>query len=220
MKLKEHFSLEKLKARDEKRQKSGRFNRMGAYIIDHFIQVIAENIFILVVWLILLALGQVSSGGDINIAVLPKNLQVPTIGLLVLMAIAYQTIVPLYILDGQTWGKRLIGLKIVRTDGSKATPINYLLRTLGILIEGFPVFSFLGGVSYLFYYQLLGEVNANQIQTILMYIFGVSVVWALFQKDRRAFHDYLAGTKVILVKSHDLVDYSRPISKDIDLSNL
>lgn len=220
MKLKERFSVERLKEKDEKRRKGGRFNRVGAYIIDHFIQVVVENLFILLVWLILLIFKQVSAGGDINIAVLPVDFQIPTMVSLVLLAIGYQVLVPLYLWEGQTYGKRLIGLKIVRMDGSKATLQNYLRRIVGILIEGFPVTSFLGGVSFLLYYQLIGEASANQVQTIMGYIFAASVFWALFQKERRSFHDYIAGTKVVSTVAHDLVDYSRPIAADIDLSNI
>lgn len=54
MKLKERFSTERLKVRAEKRRIGGRANRFAAFGIDHFIQLFAVNILILVMWLIMM----------------------------------------------------------------------------------------------------------------------------------------------------------------------
>jgi uncharacterized RDD family membrane protein YckC len=219
MNLKKYFELDNLKERDEKRRKGGRFNRMGAYIIDHFIQVVVENILILVVWMIVYFMGLVPGGTDINIAVLPQAIQIPTILAIIGIAVFYQIFFPLYIHEGQTYGKRLIGLKIVKLDDTKAGLLNYVLRFLGMILEGFPFVSFTGAVMYLLYFQYLGESLSITIGQSMGFIFAASVIYALFQKERRSFHDLLAGTKVIPVDSVDLTDYSR-VRKDIDISNI
>jgi len=220
MKLKERFSVEKLKVREEKRNRSGRFNRMGAYILDHLVMVFAENIALLIFWLILLALGQVTAGGDINLNNLPDAYQIPTIVFFILLGISYQVIVPLYILNGQTLGKKLIGLKIVQKNGEDATLLHYLRRMVGIFLEGNPYVSFYGGVMYLLYFQYLGEATSEMISSGMGYLFGLSVLIGFFHKERRSLHDLIGGTKIIFVGTYDLADYNRPISKDIDLSNI
>ena len=219
MNLKKFLALDNLKEREEKRRKGGRFNRMGAYFIDHFIQVIVENLLILFVWMAVYFMGLVPGGTDINIAVLPKAIQIPTILAIIGIAVFYQIFFPLYIHEGQTYGKRLIGLKIVRADDSKAGLLNYSLRFVGMILEGFPFVSFTGAVRYLFYFQYLGESLSITIGQAMGVVFTASVLYALFQKERRSFHDLLAGTKVIPVESVDLTDYSR-VRKDIDISNI
>lgn len=219
MKLKERFSVERLREKADKRNRSGRFNRIGAYLIDHLIQVASENILILIFWLIFWGLGQVTPGGDINLAILPKAFQLPIILFILALTIGYHVFVPMVVLEDQTYGKRLIGLKIVRNDGSKPTLSNYLLRLLGMLLEGNAYVSFIGGVAYLFYFQFIPQ-YAETINTILGYSFGLSVLIGFFHPERRAIHDFIAGTKVVYTTPHDLVDYSRPISSDIDLSNI
>lgn len=219
MKLKDHFSVDKLREREAKRNASGRFNRIGAYILDHFICAFGENLLIFLLWLILLGLGKVTAGGDINLSIFPKELQVPVILLILILVMAYHVILPHFFLEDQTFGKRLIGLKIVRTDGSKPTLGNYLRRLVGMLLEGNAYVSLLGGVHYLLYYQFIPQV-ADTLNNAMGWIFALSVVIGLFHPERRAIHDFIAGTKVVYTKPHDLVDYSRPISKDIDLSNM
>lgn len=220
MKLKEQFSVEKLKAREEKRNRSGRFNRMGAYVLDHLVMVFVENIALLAIWLVLLALGQVTAGGDINLNRLPEAFQIPTIIFIILLGIAYQVIVPRYFLNGQTFGKKLIGLKIVQANGEDATILHYLRRMLGIFLEGNPYVSFYGGVMYLLYFQYLGESTSELISNGMGYLFALSVLIGFFHKERRSLHDLIGGTKIVYVGTYDLADYNRPISKDIDLSNI
>lgn len=220
MKLKERFSTERLKARDEKRRKGGRANRFAAFTLDHFIQLFSINLLILLVWLLMWALGKVASGGDINLYTLPAAMQIPTIFLMLAIPFFYQVILPLYILDGQSYGKRLIGLKIVANDGEKASLKNYLLRFVGMMVEGHPNFSITGTVIYFLYAQFFNVDMSKQIGVILGYIFAASIIIALFQKDRRSIHDYIGNTKVIPVTPKDLTDYSRKIDPSIDLSNI
>lgn len=220
MKFKEHFTTEKLKARDEKRRKGGRFNRVGAYIIDHFIQGALSSLLVTVIWMVFFFSKQVPQTDAVNVYALPLFFQFPTIVLMIILGFFYQVILPFFFLDGQTIGKRLIGLKVVKLDESKAGLGNYVLRYLGMMAEGFPNFSFIGQINVLVYTYLSGNSQPEWVNQVFGGIFAVSVVWALIQSQRRSLHDYIGGTKVIPVTPHDLVDYNRPISKDIDLSNI
>ena len=220
MKFKERFSTERLKERDEKRRKGGRFNRVGAYIIDHFIQGAVSSIVVTLVWMVFFFTKQVPQTDAVNVYALPLFFQFPTILLLIFSGFFYQVLLPFFFLDGQTFGKRLIGLKVVKVDESKAGFTNYVLRYLAMMVEGFPNFSFIGQINVLAYTYLTGNAQAPWVNQVFGGIFALSVLWALIQKERRSLHDYVGGTKVIPVTPHDMVDYNRPISKDIDLSNI
>lgn len=220
MKFKEHFTTEKLKERDEKRRKGGRFNRVGAYIIDHFIQGALSSLLVTIIWMVFFFSKQVPQTDAVNVYALPLFFQFPTIVLMIILGFFYQVILPFFFLDGQTIGKRLIGLKVVKLDESKAGLGNYVLRYLGMMAEGFPNFSFIGQINVLVYTYLSGNSQPEWVNQVFGAIFALSVIWALIQSQRRSLHDYIGGTKVIPVTPHDLVDYNRPISKDIDLSNI
>jgi uncharacterized RDD family membrane protein YckC len=67
--------------------------------------------------------------------------------------------------DGQTPGKRLLGLRVVKADGSEIRTTDALIRATG-------------------YY----------VNTMF---FMIGWIWALFDEQKRGWHDLLAGTVVI-----------------------
>jgi uncharacterized RDD family membrane protein YckC len=80
--------------------------------------------------------------------------------------------------NGQTLGKLLLKIRVIRTDGERMTPARALWRQVAIQIVAFNV------VSYWFYaYGLFG----------LGLLDGV---WPLWDRESRAIHDMLAGTRV------------------------
>ena len=76
---------------------------------------------------------------------------------------------------GQTVGKRLLGIRIVRMDGA---PLDFVH---GVLIRNWAIMA-------LNYVPYIGG------------ILGLVDVLYIFRGDRRCLHDHLAGTKVILGK--------------------
>ncbi len=66
---------------------------------------------------------------------------------------------------GQTPGKMVLKLKIIRTDGGEVDYVKALIRWIGKLVSGF--------------------------------ILGIGYIMAAFTKNKRALHDYIAGTRVI-----------------------
>jgi uncharacterized RDD family membrane protein YckC len=66
---------------------------------------------------------------------------------------------------GQTPGKMLLGLKIIRVDGGEADYIKAFIRWIGYLISALPL--------------------------------AVGYIMAAFTENKRALHDYIAGTRVV-----------------------
>lgn len=192
------FDLDKLEEKERKRNTSGRFNRFGAFFLDFNVERIITSIIVLIVWIIIYR-----NTGDyntmINIEGLPINVQYITVVIIFIFTIFYNIILPLYIYEGQTIGKKAIGIKIVKANGEKATLINYVLRYLTLLvIEGNTYVVTFSGIAFFFINQYYDK--ASQLNGILTGVFALSALIAFFHKDRRAIHDFIGGTKVINIK--------------------
>ena len=192
------FDLDKLEEKERKRNTSGRFNRFGAFFLDFNVERIITSIIVLIVWLFIYR-----NTGDyntmINIEGLPINVQYITVVIIFIFTIFYNIILPLYIYEGQTIGKKAIGIKIVKANGEKATLINYVLRYLTLLvIEGNTYVVTFSGIAFFFINQYYDK--ASQLNGILTGVFALSALIAFFHKDRRAIHDFIGGTKVINIK--------------------
>ena len=97
-------------------EKAGFFPRLIAYVIDIVI--------LMVVYLVLsLVLGAVLGDSGASIAAL----------LFAVLSIVY--IVYFWISTGQTPGKKVMGLKVVATDGSKLTVGKAIIRLVGYAIS-------------------------------------------------------------------------------------
>lgn len=199
------FNLDRLEERERKRNTSGRFNRFGAYFLDHYLQILISSIPIFILWII--ANQSIGSNDKIaNIDTLPSSWQLPAVLMVILIMMAYNIILPLYIYEGQTLGKKLIGIKIVKMNGEKAGLVNYLIRYLSIMaLEANTYFSAIGGV--LFYFLAKQFDFAMQWNNILAVIFVLSAILASLNKDRRSIHDFISGTKVINVKEYKDVEF-------------
>lgn len=205
------FDLDKLEEKERKRNTSGRFNRFGAFFLDFNVERIITSIIVLIVWLIIYR-----NTGDyntmINIEGLPINVQYITVVLIFIFTIFYNIILPLYIYEGQTIGKKAIGIKIVKANGEKATLINYVLRYITILIvEGNTYVVTFSGIAFFFINQYYDK--ASQLNGILTGVFALSALIAFFHKDRRAIHDFIGGTKVINIKV--LEEYKPKVTEEI-----
>jgi uncharacterized RDD family membrane protein YckC len=94
-----------------------------------------------------------------------------TIALVVGFALGIYTLVLLY-RSGQTIGKKIVGIRIVRTDGSRAG----LLRILGLR------------------YIVPGVISAIPL---LGFFFALADALVIFGEQRRCIHDYIADTIVV-----------------------
>ena len=78
--------------------------------------------------------------------------------------------------DGRSVGKRVMGTRVVRTDGSSVTwGFNFIVRA--ILVKGFVV-------------GIAGQITFG-IFTLANYL------WPLWDKERQALHDKMASTYVV-----------------------
>jgi uncharacterized RDD family membrane protein YckC len=103
-------------------------------------------------------------------------------------------------------GKKLIGIKIVKANGEKASLLNYIVRYLAIVIlEANTYFSAIGGV--LIYFLNKQFDFAMQWNNVVAIIFVLSAILAALNKERRSIHDFISGTKVINVKEYKDVEF-------------
>ena len=92
-----------------------------------------------------------------------------------------------------TFGKRRVGLRVVREDGSRASTARLVLRAT---IKLSPWFLAHLGLSRL-YLHLGTPLSGCFCLTLVYVIVAVSIGLALVHPQRRALHDWLAGTRVV-----------------------
>ncbi len=93
-------------------------------------------------------------------------------------ALYYGTLMPLT--NGQTLGKRLVGIRVVRTDGRPMTVMRALWRQVILLIVA---------IDLIGYIPTAGGVLGTGV-------FLIDVLNPLRDREKRALHDMLAGTRV------------------------
>lgn len=189
------FNLERLEERELKRNTSGRFNRFGAYFIDLNIQ----NVILALVVLLMYVLAYQNRGSYVNLVninALPSTWQVPTYILSYLIIFSYNVFMPYFLFEGQTLGKKLIGIKIVKSNGEKASLKDYILRYLATLPETTSHYT----VNGLIFAAFMTNPTATMLNNIGLSISALSIVIAMIQRERRSIHDFLSNTKVISVK--------------------
>lgn len=137
---------------------AGRGTRLGAYILDTLFALLA----LLPMFIMMAVKGDSEEG--LTIAIITM-----AIGLIALLSI---NIYYLYI-NGQSIGKRLLGIKIIRTDGDRCSlPRILFLR--------------------MFLVNLIGNIPYIGI------VFVIVDPLFIFRDDRRCIHDLFADTKVIV----------------------
>ncbi len=107
-----------------------------------------------------------------------------------------------YFNNGQTLGKKLLRLKVVDSNNNKASLFSLLLRSLfigSVLIYGMPLIIILEMLGlYLFSYNYyLYYIALIELLDMVIEIISINL---LFSKSK-CLHDYVAGTKVIDIKT-------------------
>lgn len=117
---------------------------------------------------------------------------IPTI-INILCILLYFVIIQYYF-NGQTLGKKLMSLRVVKNKGDKLNILNYLIRSLlinEVLINTCSIICLLilSKNNYIKYSELV---------YVITYIFEMAVIFTItFDKDNRGLHDYICNTKVI-----------------------
>ncbi len=144
------------------------------------------------------------------------NLTMVITSLSILLAVLiWEFFLPLWMGNGQTLGKKIFGLCLVRNDGVKLNTMQLFTRTvLGkFTIETMiPVFI----VLMIFW----GTVGLAGTLSLLVLLIG-QVLCLIFTKDNCAIHDLLAGTVVVDMASQmifrtteDLIAYKKKIAAE------
>lgn len=110
--------------------------------------------------------------------------------------ICYFIVYPLYN-KGMTFGKKLIGIRIVKNDDSEVDANGLIIRYL--FMEGLGV-SILS-LCLLFILKNIYYVGSISILGFLQFLVVIiSIFMVLYRRDKRSLPDLIAGTKVIEVK--------------------
>ncbi|WP_300385084.1 RDD family protein [Clostridium sp.] len=170
--------------------------RLFAYLIDHIVLVLLYAIPMQYIYSVITQKKEMKI--TLDMFELPYALIV--FGICLLISFYYLIYSPVYKHPGTTLGKRALGIKVVKNDGSDVELKTMLIRQgIGvILLEGvtYPISNYI--------HSLLSILIKVNIERYLAYGFGaitiISILYALFNKDHAMFHDRIAKTKVILTK--------------------
>ena len=130
---------------------------------------------------------------DINYS-LEKNMMIYNV-IYIVMIIIYFGLLPIFT-SGQTIGKRLLHLKVVTKDGKDAGFVRYTVRSLILYQSVFTIIQMIlvGTLSVDNYYTAIDFVTIARDLVYYVILFMVMV-----RIDGRGLHDFIAGTKVVML---------------------
>ncbi len=178
-------------------KKASLFKRSIAAILDFYISSVLANIPILFIYSIETGETKMSKG----LSSLSNIGGILACLLGILMIFLYYIVLPVYKFDGQTLMKKILGFKVVKIDGSNVDLKTMVKReALGsTIVEG----GFVSSGNYLRQLILI-ITGSNLLYTSLLYIaFTItimSVIFMMFSKQSRAFHDYIGNTRVLSLR--------------------
>lgn len=118
----------------------------------------------------------------------------------VVLSLLYFIALPIYT-KGVTVGMKLLKLRVVRTDGTDAKPVDYVIRA--VIVYGI-VFTI---ISLIFAYTLSVKdfyTYDNILNKISSIVISVVLFTIVFRRDMRGLHDILSNTKVISTKVEEV----------------
>lgn len=159
--------------------------RLFAYLIDQVIIFISTGVI-----MALLGIKELSAS------------TITSLFAIVLLILAYRILVPIFVFKGehagQTLGKRMMGIKVIQTNGTQASLISLSIRSVfAMLLEGFDYFAIIS------LYNAIGFLGFPQIIYLLymnIFVGLVSIVIMIIRPSHQMLHDYVANTVTILVK--------------------
>lgn len=159
--------------------------RLFAYLIDQIIIFVATGII-----MALLGITELSASS------------IPSLFAIVVLVLAYRILVPIFVFkgdhSGQTLGKRIMGIKVIHTNGTQATLLGLSIRSVfAMIMEGFDYFAVIS------LYNAIGFLGFPQIIFLLymnIFVGLVSIVIMVIRPSHQMLHDYVANTVTILVK--------------------
>ena len=112
----------------------------------------------------------------------------------IIMMIVYFVIIQ-YFRRGQTFGKKILKIKVYSKDGNRPTINNLLLRSLiitDIIWSSIRIYCLYNMDAY-------GYSNASFILSNIMYlVLFISLLFVVYRRDHKSLQDLFAGTKVVI----------------------
>lgn len=112
----------------------------------------------------------------------------------IIMMIVYFVIIQ-YFRRGQTFGKKILKIKVYSKDGNRPTINNLLLRSLiitDIIWSSIRIYCLYNMDAY-------GYNNASFILSNIMYlVLFISLLFVVYRRDHKSLQDLFAGTKVVI----------------------
>lgn len=159
--------------------------RLFAYLIDQVIIFLGTGVL-----MALLGVKELSANA------------IPSLFAIVLLVLAYRILVPIFVFKGehagQTIGKRLMGIKVIQTNGTQVTLSALSIRSLfAMIMEGFDYFAVIS------LYNAIGFLGFPLILYLLymnIFVGMVSIVLMIIRPSHQLLHDYVSNTVTILAK--------------------
>lgn len=172
------------------------FKRLLAYVIDWYVASMLAGIPIVLTYSIFFK----------NLTITQELSQLPVpycyiVGVIaILVYLAYFIVIPMKMYRGQTFGKRIMDIKIVKDDGSNVDWMTLFKReVIGVmLVEGYIA------ASSSFLHQMICLFVGHDLNQFFVYGYGIitvlSIVCACASPKRKMFHDMIAKTQLVIYK--------------------
>ena len=144
------------------------------------------------------------------------NLTLVIVSIAILLSVmALEFVIPLLLHNGQTVGKKLFGLGLVRVDGVEVTTLQLMVRallgkfTVETMIPVFVILMIFWGIS-----GLIGPI-------VLLALLVAQAICLCVSKSNALLHDQMAGTAVVDINSQrifrsaeDLIAYQKQVAAE------
>lgn len=165
--------------------------RVFACVLDWYLGSALSSVPVGILWNLLTGENRIHT--DLTLFEQPYGIYAGLLGLL--FGAVYFYAVPLWIWEGQTLGKKLMGIRIAGEDGGQLSAGKLAVRQVAgiMLLEG--TFMLTGN----YFTQMISMLTFHMIEKVLRYfIFAAFMISAcLTWKDHRALHDVLVHSMVI-----------------------
>ncbi len=142
------------------------------------------------------------------------TLTIVTLALFLAVGI-WEMVIPLLLKNGQTLGKKIFGLCLVRNDGVK---VNNLQLTARTLLGKFTVETMIPiDVILMIFFGMIGTLGL----AILLVLLVAQIICIAVTRNRSALHDMMAGTVVVDISSQrifqstqELIEYQKQVAAE------
>ena len=148
---------------------------------------------------LLVAVAYITTGSlymsSLPLVFFDSELQLPLLGLLACIEIVFYVIIPRFVWNGQTLGKKLLHMRILPLHGERVGLARLAIRDLigVVLIEGCfsPLSNYVRN-----YFMLFVSRDIIQYSVWFSWVMGAASVLVLLVTKRQMLHDVFAGTRV------------------------